>query len=48
MTTISRRMATIAIARLTIANGLRQPITWLSTGVAFALLLLCMLFGCFD
>ena len=41
-------MATIAIARLTIANGLRQPITWLSTGVAFALLLLCMLFGMFT
>jgi len=41
-------MATIAIARLTIANGLRQPITWLSTGVALALLLLCMVFGMFT
>ncbi|MDA3963631.1 MAG: hypothetical protein PF961_22825 [Planctomycetota bacterium] len=41
-------MATAAIARLTLANGLRQPITWLSTGVALALLLLCMAFGMFN
>ena len=41
-------MATLAIARLTLANGLRQPITWLTVGVALAMLLLCMAFGMFN
>jgi ABC-type transport system involved in multi-copper enzyme maturation permease subunit len=40
--------ATWAIARLTFANGLRQPITWLTTAVALGLLLLCMAFGMFN
>ena len=38
----------IAIARLTIANGLRQPITWLCTTLALILLGLSVLFGMFN
>lgn len=41
-------MATFAIARLSIANGLRQPVTWLTTVVALGLLLLCAMFGMFN
>lgn len=40
--------ATLAIARLTCADGLRQPLTWLSAVVAVALLCLCVIFGMFN
>lgn len=41
-------MATLAIARLTVANGLRQPLTWLATALGLVLLGLSVLFGMFT
>jgi hypothetical protein len=41
-------MAVAAIARLTFADAVRQPATWLATGVSLALLGLSWVFGMFN
>ncbi|MHC5067364.1 MAG: ABC transporter permease [Planctomycetota bacterium] len=41
-------MPWLAITRLTAANYLRQPVLWLGTGIALALLALCLVFGMFN
>lgn len=40
--------ALTTIARLTCANGLRRPVTWLAIGLGLLLLLLSLLFGQFN
>lgn len=40
--------ATLAIARLTAANGLRQPLTWLTVGLGATMLVLSAVFGMFT
>jgi ABC-type transport system involved in multi-copper enzyme maturation permease subunit len=41
-------MAILALARLTVADALRQPVTWLTVAVSIALLGLSFLFGQFN
>jgi hypothetical protein len=41
-------MALLAIARLTVSETIRQPVTWLTIGVSVALLGLTFLFGQFN
>ncbi len=41
-------MAVLALARMTVADGLRQPLTWLATGIAVALVVLSYVFGMFN
>lgn len=41
-------MASIAVARLTFANGIRQPMTWLVVALGVALIGLSYLFGMFS
>lgn len=41
-------MATLAVARLTYANGMRQPLTWLVAALGIALIALSYFFGMFS
>lgn len=41
-------MAVLALARMTVADGLRQPLTWLACGLGVALIALSYLFGMFN
>lgn len=41
-------MALLAVTRMTVADGLRQPLTWLATGLSVALVALSYLFGMFN
>lgn len=41
-------MAILALARMTFADGLRQPLTWLAAGLGVALIALSYLFGMFN
>jgi len=41
-------VALLALTRMTVADGLRQPLTWLSTGLALGLVALSYLFGMFN
>jgi hypothetical protein len=41
-------VALLALTRMTVADGLRQPLTWLATGLAVALVGLSYLFGMFN
>ncbi|MBA3686730.1 MAG: hypothetical protein H0W72_16020 [Planctomycetes bacterium] len=41
-------MAVIALARMTVADGLRQPLTWLTTLIAVVLVVLSYVFGMFN
>jgi hypothetical protein len=41
-------VAVLALARMTFADGLRQPLTWLATGLGVALIVLSYLFGMFN
>ena len=41
-------MAVLALARMTFADGLRQPLTWLAAGLGVALITLSYLFGMFN
>ena len=41
-------MATAALARMTFANALRQPMTWLVVGLGLVMVLLSMMFGVFN
>ncbi len=41
-------MVTVAIARMTVADSLRQPATWLATAIAVVLVGLSWLFGMFN
>jgi len=41
-------MSLVALTRMTVADALRQPVTWLMTVVAIGLLMLSYLFGMFN
>ncbi len=41
-------MALFALTRLTVAESIRQPVTWLATALSLALLVLSYLFGMFN
>lgn len=41
-------MALLALTRLTVADSIRQPVTWFATALSLALLVLCYLFGMFN
>ena len=41
-------MALLALTRMTVADALRQPVTWLMTGVSLGLLAMSYLFGMFN
>lgn len=41
-------MALLALTRMTVADSLRQPVTWLMTGVSLGLLAMSYLFGMFN
>ena len=41
-------VAVLALARMTFADGLRQPLTWLATCLGVALIVLSYLFGMFN
>lgn len=41
-------MALLALTRMTVADGLRQPLTWLATGLAVGLVALSYVFGMFN
>ena len=41
-------MALLALTRMTVADSLRQPVTWLMTGISLILLLLSYSFGMFN
>ena len=41
-------MAVLALARMTFADGLRQPLTWLAAGLGIALIALSYFFGMFN
>jgi ABC-type transport system involved in multi-copper enzyme maturation permease subunit len=41
-------MALVALTRLTLADAVRQPVTWLATTLALVLLVLSYLFGMFN
>jgi len=41
-------VATAALIRMTLADGLRQPLTWLATGLSVALVALSFGFGMFN
>jgi len=41
-------MPALAIARMTFANGIRQPVVWLAAGLGLAMLLLSLVFGMFT
>jgi len=41
-------MAILALARMTFHDGLRQPLTWLATGLGVALIALSYCFGMFN
>ncbi len=41
-------MAIVALARLTVADSLRQPVTWMTVGVSMCLLGITFLFGQFN
>jgi hypothetical protein len=41
-------MALLALTRMTVADSLRQPVTWLMTGIALALLAMSYVFGMFN
>ncbi len=41
-------MALFALTRLTVADSLRQPVTWLATALSLVLLVLSYLFGMFN
>ena len=42
------RMALLALSRMTLSNTLRQPVTWLMTGLALVLVILSCIFGMFN
>ena len=42
------RMATLTLTRMTIANSIRQPVTWLMTVLALLLVALSCVFGMFN
>jgi ABC-type Na+ efflux pump permease subunit len=41
-------MALLALARMTISDGIRQPLTWLAVGLSIGLIALSFLFGMFN
>jgi hypothetical protein len=41
-------MALIALTRMTLADSMRQPVTWLMTGISLVLLVLSYSFGMFN
>lgn len=41
-------MALLALTRMTVADGLRQPLTWLAVGLSIGLISLSYLFGMFN
>jgi hypothetical protein len=41
-------MALLALTRMTVADAVRQPVTWLMTGISLALLALSYAFGMFN
>ncbi len=41
-------MALVALTRLTVADSIRQPVTWLATALALVLLVMSYLFGMFN